>query len=157
MSSSTNAATPALAARRASLLSSATALKIASAIGLRQTFTLHTKTTRAGWSALPPSSFNRPLPPLVGPSRAGAVLPSGRAFSVASRIIRAEDLLEELAPTAYGESSARIAHSSSRLRTSYASSEPASPSLGPLAYCHFRPSSGYPSPSDNERFFPSLG
>src|SRR5215212_335531 len=43
MSSSTSAATPALSARQRSPLSPARALKIASAIGLRQTFAVHTK------------------------------------------------------------------------------------------------------------------
>src|SRR5918997_3922574 len=62
-SSSTSAATPALSARQASLLSSARALKIASAIGLRQTFAVQTKSTFFGLSALAPPWFNSPLSP----------------------------------------------------------------------------------------------
>src|SRR5215207_4408938 len=55
MSSSTSAATPALSARYGSPLSSATALKIASAIGLRQMLAVHTKRICLVWfSAVSP-------------------------------------------------------------------------------------------------------
>src|SRR5215217_3979329 len=62
MSSPTSAATPALSARQASPLSSARALKIASAIGLRQTFAVHTKRIRLVWFAAVSPSLIYPLP-----------------------------------------------------------------------------------------------
>src|ERR687893_1340662 len=63
ISSPASAATPALAARKGSLPSWARASRIASAIGLRQTLALHTKSTFLGCPPLAPPSLNRLLPP----------------------------------------------------------------------------------------------
>src|SRR5215210_6265801 len=63
MSSPTSAATPALSARQGSPLSSARALKIASAIGLRQTLAVQTKSTFFGLYVLALPWSNRPLSP----------------------------------------------------------------------------------------------
>src|SRR5918997_3711221 len=63
ISSPSSAATPALVARYGSPPSSAKALKIDSAIGLRQTFAVQTKSTFFGLFVLAPPSVNCPLPP----------------------------------------------------------------------------------------------
>src|SRR5919112_6123565 len=75
ISSPASAATPALAARKGSLPSWAGASRIASAIGLRQTLALHTKSTFLGCPPLVPPSLNRFLPPAIGSSRTRSTLP----------------------------------------------------------------------------------
>src|SRR5918995_7403422 len=67
ISSPSSAATPALSARQRSPLSSARALKIASAIGLRQTFAVQIKRICLGWFSVALPSLIYPLPstPLV--------------------------------------------------------------------------------------------
>src|ERR687890_663783 len=62
ISSPSSAATPALAARYGRPLSSARALKIASAIGLRHTFAVHTKRIRFVWFSAVFGSVTSPLP-----------------------------------------------------------------------------------------------
>src|SRR5829696_4150480 len=78
MSSPTSAATPALSARQRSPLSSARALKIASAIGLRQTFAVHTKRICLVWFSVALLSVIYPLP--LYPSRSSCA-PSKHSFS----------------------------------------------------------------------------
>src|SRR5919199_683316 len=62
MGSPFSALTPALSARKPSPLSSARALNIASAIGLRHMFAVQTKRIFFGWFATALPSVNYPLP-----------------------------------------------------------------------------------------------
>src|SRR5215208_4993302 len=101
MSSSTSAATPALSARQASPLSSARAIKIAPAIGLRQTFAVQIKSTFFRLSVLAPPWFKRPL----SPTRPHFPRPLGLTlwyvfWSV--RIIRAASRFDETALASVG-------------------------------------------------------
>src|SRR5215207_2296579 len=96
MSSPTSAATPALSAHQVSPRSSARALKIASAIGLRQTFAVQTKSTFFMLFVLAPPWFNRPL----SPTRLHFPCPLGLTFRyvfLSGRIIRAASHFDETA------------------------------------------------------------
>src|SRR5918998_3232385 len=91
ISSPLSAATPALVARYGSPPSSAKALKIDSAIGLRQTFAVQTKSTFFGLFVLALPSVNCPFPLPDGSSRARSgllfryVFWSGRIIRTARR------------------------------------------------------------------------